>query len=301
MQAWRGGSVVILGVRVDNVTMKDALLEIVAMILEGGFHQIATANLNFLINAIYDSEQKEILSGCRMVLADGMPLVWASRVMGAPLQERVTGSDLVPRLIELSAEKGYRIFLLGARESSSRAVANWIEQTHPRAKLVGRYCPPFAELDEMDHEDMLLKIEAARPDILLVAFGNPKQEKWLAMHRHRLRVPVCIGVGGSLDILAGLVPRAPVWMQNHGLEWLFRTCLEPTRLSLRYARDAFGLIRYMPLQLAATAARRRKPSPNSITEETTGSTTVLHVFGSLTGNPVSNMESKARLVLDGRT
>jgi len=298
MQHLHGGSVAILGVPVDNVTMQQALREIEAMIREGGFHQIATANLDFLINSIHDGELKDILSDCRMVLPDGMPLVWASRLMGASLQERVTGAELVPRLVELSAEKGYRIFLLGARESSSRAAANWIRQTYPRAKLAGRYCPPWAELDEMNHEEMLLRIEAARPDILLVAFGCPKQEKWLAMHRNRLRVPVCVGVGGSLDILSGLVPRAPLWMRDHGLEWLFRAYREPARLGLRYARDASGLLRYLSVQLAATAAQSHKPSLSSITEETIGTVTILHVSGSLTGDPVGSLENEARLALE---
>jgi N-acetylglucosaminyldiphosphoundecaprenol N-acetyl-beta-D-mannosaminyltransferase len=298
MHGLRNGCVAILGVPIHNVTMRQALAGIEAMIDERSFHHIATANVDFLINSIHDSELKEILSECHLVLPDGMPLVWASRLMGASLQERVTGSELVPRLVELSAGKGYRIFLLGSTEASSRGAANWIESTYPHAKLVGRYCPAWAELEEMDHESMLLQIEAARPDILLVAFGSPKQEKWLAMHRQRLRVPVCIGVGGSLDILSGVVPRAPLWMQSNGLEWLFRTYLEPARLGLRYARDASGLIRYLTLQLAATAAQRERGSLNSITEETVGSATVLHVAGSLTGGPVAGFEDEARLVLE---
>jgi N-acetylglucosaminyldiphosphoundecaprenol N-acetyl-beta-D-mannosaminyltransferase len=151
----------------------------------------------------------------------------------------------------------------------------------------------------MDHEDMLLQIEAARPDILLVAFGSPKQEKWLAMHRHRLRVPVCIGIGGSLDLLAGRLTRAPVWMRDHGLEWLFRTCHEPARLGWRYMRDASGLARYMTAQLAATATQHRRLSLNSITEETIGAATVLRVSGSLTGMPVAEFEHEARVAVGG--
>jgi N-acetylglucosaminyldiphosphoundecaprenol N-acetyl-beta-D-mannosaminyltransferase len=294
----RSGSVAILGVPIDNVTMREALLEMEAMIDARGFHQIATANVDFLINSIHDSELKEILANCDLVLPDGMPLVWASRMMGASLQERVTGAELVPKLVELSAMKKYGIYLLGANEASSRGASNWIETNYPQARLVGRHCPPWAELDQMDHAEMLHRIEAARPDILLVAFGSPKQEKWLAMHRNRLRVPVCIGVGGSLDMLSGVVPRAPLWMQSHGLEWLFRAYREPARLALRYARDASGLLRYLPLQLAAAAAQRDGSALNSITEETIGSATVLHVSGSLRGYPVSGFESEARLAVE---
>jgi N-acetylglucosaminyldiphosphoundecaprenol N-acetyl-beta-D-mannosaminyltransferase len=279
--------------------MNQVLAAIETSIDEGGFHQIATANVDFLINSIHDLELKEILSACDLVLPDGMPLVWASRLMGASLQERVSGSDLVPRIVELAARHSYGIFLLGSAEASSRGAENWIRQHHPKARVVGRYCPAFAELEEMDHEDILLQIEAARPDILLVAFGSPKQEKWLAMHRHRLRVPVCIGIGGSLDLLAGRLSRAPLWMRDHGLEWLYRTCQELARLSLRYARDASGLARYMTAQLAATASQHKRPSLNSITEETIGAATVLRVAGSLTGGPVAGFEREASLAVGG--
>lgn len=287
-------SVALLGVPVDNVTMQEALGAIEASIHEGGFHQIATANVDFLINSIHDRELKEILGCCDLVLPDGMPLVWASRLMGVSLRERVSGSDLVPLLVELAAERGYRIFLLGASEESSLGAARWMERNHPRAQLVGRYCPEHLTLEQMDHEDILLQIEAATPDILLVAMGSPKQEKWLAMHRHRLQVPVCIGIGGSLDLLADRLPRAPLWMQRSGLEWLFRVRMEPTRLGTRYARDAFGLLRYMTLQLAATARQKRGDADNGITEETLGGVTVLRISGRLTGLSVKRFEEQAR-------
>jgi N-acetylglucosaminyldiphosphoundecaprenol N-acetyl-beta-D-mannosaminyltransferase len=297
MQSLTSGSVAILGVPIDNVNMSQVLGAIETSIDEGGFHQIATANVDFLINSIHDRELKEILSACFLVLPDGMPLVWASRLMGASLQERVSGADLVPRLVELAELRGYSIFLLGSSEASSLGATRWIGQHYPKARVVGRYCPAFAELEEMDHEDILLQIEAANPDILLVAFGSPKQEKWLAMHRHRLRVPVCIGVGGSLDLLSGRLPRAPLWMRDHGLEWFYRTCHEPARLGLRYARDASGLARYLTAQLAATATQHKRLSLNSITEETIGAATVLRIAGSLTGTPVTGFEQEASLAV----
>ncbi len=297
MQGQKCGSVAILGIPIDNLTMDETLEAIESSIYQGGFHQIATANVDFLVNSIHDLEFKEILSACDLVLPDGMPLVWASRLMRSSLQERVSGSDLVPRIVKLAALRGYRIFLLGASEPSSLGAARWIAKHYPQTQVVGRYCPAMSELDAMDHEDILLQVEAARPDILLVAFGSPKQEKWLAMHRHRLHVPVCIGVGGSLDLLAGLSPRAPLGMQRLGMEWLFRTYLEPARLGVRYARDAFGLVRYMTLQLAATAAQRKRGMINSITEETIGAATVLRVTGSLTGFPVAGFEAEAQLAV----
>ena len=298
MPSLKNDSVAILGVPIDNVTMQQALEAIETGIEEGGFHQIATANVDFLINSIHDLELKEILSACFLVLPDGMPLVWASRLMGASLKERVSGADLVPRLVEFAQLHDYSIFLLGSCEDASRGACRWINQHYPRVRVVGRYCPALADLDEMDHEDILLQIEAAQPDILLVAFGSPKQEKWLAMHRHRLRVPVCIGVGGSLDLLAGRLPRAPRWMREHGLEWFYRACHEPTRLGWRYAKDASGLARYLSAQLAATVAQHRRRSPHSITEETIGRATVLRVVGSLAGVSVTQFEHEARAAVE---
>jgi N-acetylglucosaminyldiphosphoundecaprenol N-acetyl-beta-D-mannosaminyltransferase len=307
MQSLNAGSVAILGVPIDNVTMQQALAAIESGIDEGGFHQIATANVDFLVNSIHDPELKEILSACYLVLPDGMPLVWASHLMRASLQERVSGADLVPRLVEMAALRDYSIFLLGSCEASSRGANRWISQHYPKVRVVGRYCPAYAELEEMDHEDILLQIEAARPDILLVALRSPKQEKWLAMHRHRLHVPVCIGVGGSLDLLSGRAPRAPLWMRDHGLEWLYRACREPARLGWRYARDASGLARYLTAQLAAIAAQHRRTEPNSLTlnslphnsftEETIGAATVLHVAESLTGPEVGDFEREAKIAV----
>ncbi len=284
--------VAILGVAVDNLTMEEVLDAIEARIAEGGFHQIATANADFLMKSIHDEELHETLCRCDYVLADGMPLVWASHLLGAGLKERVTGADLVPRLAELSAHRGYRIFLLGASESSSAACAAWMAQNYPGVCIAGRYSPKYQPLEEMDHEDILSRIEAARPDILLVSFGNPKQEKWLAMHRHRLKVPVCMGVGAAFDFLSGTVSRAPVWMQHCGLEWLYRTAQEPSRLAKRYASNALGLLRYLPEQLLAMAVQARSRSSVQVACETVGTAMVFRVDGDFTGAPLPQFEAK---------
>jgi N-acetylglucosaminyldiphosphoundecaprenol N-acetyl-beta-D-mannosaminyltransferase len=143
----------------------------------------------------------------------------------------------------------------------------------------------------MDHEEILCRIEAARPDILLVAFGNPKQEKWLAMHRHRLNVPLCIGIGASLDFLSGKVTRAPQWMQSSGLEWAYRMCQEPTRLANRYLGNAVGLICYLTMQLAATAAQGGSRAKGRVTRETIGTTTIFRIEGSLSSNLLPSLDS----------
>ncbi|MGA2848338.1 MAG: WecB/TagA/CpsF family glycosyltransferase [Terracidiphilus sp.] len=294
MKELRETSVAILGVAIDNLTMEEVLNVVESKISEGGFHQIATANVDFLINSIHDEELRETLGRCDVVLADGMPLVWASRLLGTSLKQRVTGADLVPQLAKLSARRGYRIFLLGSSEESSAGAAAWMQVNFPGVCIAGRYCPEYQPLEEMDHEEILSRIEEARPDILLVAFGNPKQEKWLTMHRYRLKVPVCVGVGGTLDFLSGRVSRAPLWMQQTGLEWLYRMSQEPFRLAKRYVRNAAGLLRYLPVQMAAMAIQTKRGSQVEITRETVGSARVLHIDGNFTGGLLPQFESEVR-------
>lgn len=273
----------VLGVPIDNVSMEDVLEKIEEWIVEGGFHQIATANTDFLINSILDDELEEVLSRCDMVLADGMPLVWTSILKGKRLKERVTGSDMVPRLAQLSATHGYRIFLLGSTQQNLNGAIAWMQHEYPGVHVAGSFSPSFGSLEDMDHEEILARIEDVEPDMLLVAFGNPKQEKWLSMHRNRLNVPVCIGVGASFDFLAGAVKRAPEWMQHTGLEWLYRVAQEPSRLARRYMKNALGLAMHLPLELATVAAQVKQYSLPQLTVEDTGSVRVMRVTGNFTG------------------
>jgi N-acetylglucosaminyldiphosphoundecaprenol N-acetyl-beta-D-mannosaminyltransferase len=284
--------VAILGVPIDNLSMDEVLLVLDDQISEGGFHQVATANVDFLVQSIHDDELHEILCRCDLVLPDGMPLVWASHLMGRPLKERVAGADLVPRLVQLAARRGYRVFLLGAEDQSSARAAAWMEAHYPGVCIAGRYSPEFKPLNRMDHQEILRRIEAARPDILLVAFGNPKQEKWLAMHRHLLNVPVCIGVGGSLDFLSGRVSRAPKWMQESSLEWVFRLCQEPARMFKRYLGNAAGLFCFLSLQLAATAAQAGRSSAGELTRKAVGTATVFRVEGGFSSSLLASLEAE---------
>jgi len=245
--------IALLGVGIDNISMDVAVETIDTLIDKGGCHQVATANVDFLTKAFDDSELLDILHNCELVVADGMPLVWASRILGVPLKERVAGADLVPRLLELSARKQRRIFLLGASEENSFAAAERIAHEYPGAIVCGRYSPPFTPGVPMEDELILQLIAEAKPDVLLVAFGNPKQEKWIARHRDRLNVPVCIGVGASIDFLSGRQSRAPKWMQRCGLEWMHRTINEPRRLALRYLNNGLFLLRYLSVQLVANS------------------------------------------------
>ncbi|GAB4214572.1 MAG: WecB/TagA/CpsF family glycosyltransferase [Roseiflexaceae bacterium] len=233
-------SLIILGVPVDDLTMEQALERLDQLIQTGRetgrCHQVATVNADFVVNSLRDPELRFILQASDMTTADGAPLVWGARLLGVPLRDRVTGADLVPQLAERAAERGYSIYLLGAAPGVAARAALRLQQRHPNLRIVGVASPPNRPVLEMDRS-IIDEIRAAQPDILLVAFGNPKQEKWISMHRHELGVPVCIGVGGTLDMIAGVTKRAPRWMQQSGLEWLFRLLQEPRRLWRRYVTD----------------------------------------------------------------
>ena len=282
--------IALLGVRINNVSMPEAISMIDSLIDRGGFHQIATANVDFLNKAAEERELMEILHRCELVLADGMPLVWASRLMGTPLKERVTGADLVPLLMELSARKKRRIFLLGSTEERSQSALRRICREYPEAEICGRLSPPFTSLDEMQHEEILKQIEESAPDILLVAFGNPKQEKWLARHRDRLKVPVCIGVGGAIDFLSEEQPRAPRWMQGLGMEWIFRFLSEPKRLGPRYLEDAMFLLRFLSMQILTTSVQARKTSTTVVSTTRKEGVLIVRIAGTFGGSAVARLE-----------
>lgn len=254
--------IAILGVPFDNVTMQETIDQIAGMIESRQPHYLATANIDFVVQALEDVELRRILFDAHLVLCDGMPLVWASKQLGNPLRERVTGSDLVPRLLLEAEQRGWRVFFLGGTtESVAKAASNTLEK-HPRLHLVGAYSPPFKPLLEMDHGEILRRVGTARPDLLLVAFGCPKQEKWINMHYRHLGVPVSIGVGATLDFLAGTFKRAPVWMQKTGTEWIFRLLQEPRRLAKRYGKDSVVFGRAI-LRQAKELRDRPAPPPDA--------------------------------------
>lgn len=229
--------IAILGVPFDNVTKQEALALVEAMIASRQPHYLVTPNVDFLVQARRDVELRRILFEAHLVLCDGTPLVWASRLLGNALPERVAGSDLVPLLIQIAAQKKYRLFLLGAAPAAAERAVARLQQQYPELLIAGHYSPPFNHLLEMDHDEIKRRIVEAKPDLLFVSFGCPKQEKWVAMHYRSLGVPVTAGVGATIDFLAGQVKRAPGWMQRSGTEWVFRLAQEPRRLLRRYATD----------------------------------------------------------------
>ena len=244
-------TVVLLGVPFQDVTMDETLTIIDEMVAAGQPRYIATANLDFAAQASRDVELQRILLDAHLVLCDGTPLVWASRWLQAPLRERVAGSDLTPRLMENAARRGYRVFFLGSDEAVLREAKTRLEARYRGLQICGLYAPPYASLLNLDNAEIAAAVHAAHPDILLVALGAPKQEKWIYMHYRDLGVPCSIGVGASLDFIAGKVSRAPRWTHGLGLEWAYRLWQEPRRLFGRYFFDATFLVKALYRQKRA--------------------------------------------------
>jgi N-acetylglucosaminyldiphosphoundecaprenol N-acetyl-beta-D-mannosaminyltransferase len=223
-----GGWMRILGVRVDCLDMAGAVGAIGRMVEQGGpTRQVATVNPEFVMRARVDEQFRRVLEGAELCLADGIGVVWAMRRQGCPQYERVAGSDLVPQLAGLCARRGWRPFLLGSRPGVAADAARRLEADHPGLRVAGVHVGSPAPEDD---EETLGLIRAARPDLVLVAYGAPQQELWIARNRASLGVPVAIGVGGTFDFLAGRIRRAPRWLRQAHLEWLWRLALQPARL-----------------------------------------------------------------------
>jgi N-acetylglucosaminyldiphosphoundecaprenol N-acetyl-beta-D-mannosaminyltransferase len=194
-----------------------------------------------------------------LVLADGAPLVALSHLFGRALPERVAGSDLVPKLFERGrAERPLRVFLLGARPEVGERAARMAERRWPGVKVVGRDSPPLGfERSESENKRILSSIAIARPDVLVVGLGAPKQELWVHRHRDALAAKVALCVGATIDFIAGEKRRAPVWMRRSGLEWMHRVATEPRRLSARYVRDGLALPGMVFREIRHTMSRRQ--------------------------------------------
>jgi N-acetylglucosaminyldiphosphoundecaprenol N-acetyl-beta-D-mannosaminyltransferase len=230
------------GVPFAPLTQSQAVEAVVDLVEAGQPSFFITANTHYAMLANEDPEVQAVTAQAAFILADGAPMVWASRWKKSPLPARVAGSDLIFDLCDRSARDGYRIFLLGGAEGVAEQAAAALSRRFPGLAIVGTESPPFRAPSAEEHAALLDRIRAARPDLLFVAFGQPKGEFWIAAHRETLGVPVCVQVGASLDFVAGRVRRAPRLLQKVGLEWAYRMWLEPSRLAPRYARNARFLL-----------------------------------------------------------
>jgi exopolysaccharide biosynthesis WecB/TagA/CpsF family protein len=245
------------GVLVDRVNLVSAVNRVRDFLRSGETNQIVTVNLDFVAISRREPAFRDTLNGADLAVADGMPLVWVSRMGDEPLPQRLTGVDLVDECCQLAVETDTSIFLLGAAPGVAELAGQRLRERFPGLRIVGVYAPPFAPLTEDENERILQTVNAARPDFLFVALGAPQQDMWIRANRDRLDVPVCMGVGCVLDLLAGVVSRAPTWMQHAGLEWLFRLLQEPARLWRRYIVDDLPVLAWLVRQ----ALDRDQPSP----------------------------------------
>jgi len=226
--------------------------------------RIATANLDFLRLAASDRELEEALRAADLVTADGTPVLWLARLQRQPLRGRVTGADLIVPLVAEAHRRGRSVFLLGGAPGAAEASAVWFSQRFSGLRIAGTASPAIDIGNPESCRQAVATVAATMPDLLLVALGCPKQDLFLARHLHDLRCRVGIGVGASLDFLAGTVRRAPVALQRAGLEWVFRLSQEPRRLGGRYARDFVFLAR------AATQSFARRGDAGTASGATPG-------------------------------
>jgi N-acetylglucosaminyldiphosphoundecaprenol N-acetyl-beta-D-mannosaminyltransferase len=229
----------LLGVHIHLVSMEEAVARIEEFIQDGSPRHVVTADASAVLRAHRDPRFREILRDADLVVPDGIGVVWAARLLGWRVPERVPGVELVERLCALSAQRGYRVFLLGAAPGVAEEAARVLAARYPGLCVAGTHHGYFRPEEE---GRILAMIQGSRPHILFVALGVPTQEVWISRHRGTLGIPVCIGVGGSFDVLSGRLRRAPRWMQHLGLEWLFRWYQEPWRWRRILALPRFALL-----------------------------------------------------------
>ena len=248
----------ILGVEVDRLDLDSAVARVEALIADGGRHQVVVLPVNSIMMARRDPEFRAACRRASLVLPDGVPLLWASRLLGRPIPGRVAGSDLFLKLSETAAAKGYTCFFMGSTPDVLERLSKALRQRCPGLRIAGAFSPPIRpEHTAETNAEIAQRISRARPDILWVAMGAPKQEKWIHDNLNALDAKVVIGVGAVFDMASGRVKRAPHWMQRAGFEWFHRFLKEPTRLFKRYFIEAAPFFPLLLMQGLRQAARRR--------------------------------------------
>jgi N-acetylglucosaminyldiphosphoundecaprenol N-acetyl-beta-D-mannosaminyltransferase len=241
---------------VDVVTYEEALDRLVELAeIPWGTAHVVTPNAQHVVLLERDPYLRKIYSEAALVVPDGISLVYAARLLGKPLKGRVTGVDLFQGLCDRAAERGLGVFLLGGRRGAAEEAAARLKSDYPKLNVVGTCCPPWGfHLLEEGLSAVARVVSDARPHILFVALGAPKQEYWIYEHGTSLRVPLSIGIGGSFEMVSGMARRAPRWIQAVGLEWLFRLALEPRRMWRRYL---IGNAQFLVIILKQAFGRRK--------------------------------------------
>lgn len=234
----------LLNTYINNVTMPETIAAIEQMIEADKKSYVVAINVDVVMKIEEDSYLKKVVDNADMVLVDGKPLVWISKLYGKPLKAKISGSDLVPLLCEVAAEKEYKIFIIGGKDGIAEQAKVKLENRHPRIKIVGTYAPPFGfEKNETELDKINQMISKAHPDLLIACFGCPKQEKWIYENIEKYNAKVSVCAGATVDFLAGNVKRAPRWMSDHGLEWFYRFTQEPKRMFKRYFVDDTKIVK----------------------------------------------------------
>ena len=216
----------ILGTRLDDLTLDEVLAWAERFVQEGAPRQVATVNVEFIMVARHHTAFREVLDQAALCVPDSVGVMWAARTLGRPLCQRIPGVDLVQQLAGLAARQGYGLYLLGAAPGVAEQAAARLRDAHPGLRIAGTYA---GSPNEEDEADIVSRIREAAPQILLVAYGAPKQDLWIARNMDRLGVPLLMGVGGSFDYIAGTIQRAPASWRKLGLEWLYRLYRQPWR------------------------------------------------------------------------
>lgn len=234
----------LLNTYVNNVSMAETLDEICRLIEEKKKSYVVAVNVDVIMKIEKDDYLKRISDEADITLVDGKPLVWIAKWHKRPIKAKISGSDLVPEICKTAAQKGYSVFIIGGAEGVAEKAKENIEKENEGIKIVGTYSPPYGfEKDKDELERINSMISSVNPDILIVCFGCPKQEKWIYENYHKYDARVSVCAGATVDFLAGVVRRAPEWMSNHGLEWMYRLFQEPKRLFKRYMVDDVKIIR----------------------------------------------------------
>lgn len=235
-----------MNTEIDNLTMQEALEAIDKLIQEKKSAYVVTPNVDHIVQLETNKELQDVYANASLILTDGKPLLWIAKWYGTPIKEKISGSDLFPLLCKMAAEKKYKMFFLGAAEGVASKAAENLSNRFKGLQIVGTYSPPFGfEKNQREMEKIKSMIKEVNPDILIVGLGCPKQEKFMYHHCNELGVPISFGLGASFDFEAGNIKRAPRWMSEHGLEWLFRITQDPKRMAKRYLVDDLKIFRLL--------------------------------------------------------
>ena len=253
----------VLGVGVSAINLDIAVAEITRWVETHEQHYVCVTGVHGVMESQRDVELRAIHNASGLTTPDGMPMVWAGRWAGLPVQ-RVYGPDLMLRLCARAVEQGWSSYFYGGRDGVPEQLAQRLTARFPGLRVAGTYSPPFRALTPDEDRAVIERINAAEPDLLYIGLSTPKQERWMASHVDALRVPAILGVGAAFDIHAGALRQAPGWMQRSGLEWLFRLRVEPRRLWRRYLsnnpRFVWQLARHRPVPLPLEPGARGHPS-----------------------------------------